>query len=129
MKGFLIGLLLIWSVDYNDSRTGFLLQEPQSRCPKIQVDAPPAIDADKGTLAFTVKLLGGDGTIPALTFKWTVHNGEISEGQGTATVTVINFDLCKKTLVALIEVGGLPEGCATTASSSMSVRCLPERIC
>ena len=126
MRLLLTGLLLlICGAGYNYSPSGSLSQDSQSKCPKIWIEAP--IYVDQRVLPFKVHLSGGDCTLPTPTYKWAVHGGEIKEGQATTSITVINFDVCKKTVTALIDVGGLPEGCSSTASASISVRCIPGR--
>ena len=91
----------------------------RSRCPKVIVECPE--DFSKDHLIFKAKLL--DSSVPeqSLTYKWTVHGGEIKDGQGTASVTVINYDLIKMSLHATVEVGGLPKSCVNQNTCTTSV--------
>jgi hypothetical protein len=120
MRSHFLGLVLLTCfVGHGDLASAFLSRASQSACPTVSVECPA--DIDKSELVFRVKLSGGNVT-EGLTFKWTVHGGEIKEGQGTSCVSITNFNLPQKTLTVAVEVGGLPEGCASTASCSISVR-------
>ena len=78
----------------------------------MQLKAPDSVPA--GTqIKITTTQVGG--TTP--TFKWSLTAGKIASGQGTANIVVDSTGLAGKTIVANLELGGLPSTCATTASS------------
>lgn len=78
-------------------------------CPQIDLLAPDNVTNLKNTV-FTVNVVGG----PEIKYAWSVENGEIISGQGTASITV-----------------GLPAN-ATTNRASVTVKLLglePEGFC
>ncbi len=98
--------------------TAVALRTSQSDCPTIMVEAPKDIDGSE--LVFRVKMAGGNVT-ESLTYKWTVYGGKMKEGQDTSSVTITNFDLRRESVTVVVEVGGLPSKCATSASCTTSV--------
>ena len=58
---------------------GVALGASQSNCPSIAVEAPKDIDGPE--LIFKVKVSGGKLTENTLTYRWSVYDGEIKEGQ------------------------------------------------
>ena len=81
-------------------------------CPTMQVKAPDSVPA--GTqIKITTTQVGG--TTP--TFKWSLTAGKIASGQGTPNIVVDSTGLAGSTIVANLELGGLPSTCATTATS------------
>ena len=119
MKSKLLSLVLVSSAWLNVHPVfAVYSSESQSVCPTIQVECTD--DIDKKVLVFKAKLSGGDVS-PSVTYKWSVHGGEIKDGQGTPTVTISNFTLRQKSLTVVVEVGGLPETCSSKASCTISV--------
>ena len=85
-------------------------------CPTISTSCPDTIEA--GTpLTFTATT----SSLPNLTYKWTVSEGRITEGQGTAYITVDTKKLEGKTVNATVEVGGMDPACPKTSSCSTQV--------
>ena len=120
MRVQLLGLvILICCVGQGNLAPPSLSRSSQSACPTVAIECPA--DIDKSVLLFKVKISGENVTNRALTYKWHVYGGEIKEGQGTSAVSIINFDLRRKTLTVVVDVCGLPEGCAGNASCSISV--------
>jgi hypothetical protein len=60
------------------------------------------------TVTFSVKISGGN--VPIEKYSWTVTNGKIIEGQGTATIKVNADELAGKMMTAGVELGG-PHKC------------------
>ncbi len=90
----------------------------QSDCSTISVEAPENIDSRE--LIFKVKIAGGKKE--TLTYKWSAYGGEIKTGQGTTSVTIVNFDLRRKSVTVVVELGGQPAKCESkTASCTISV--------
>jgi hypothetical protein len=81
-------------------------------CPAMQVKAPDSVPAGTQVKITTTQV---GGTTP--TFKWTVSAGKIASGQGTANIVVDSTGLAGSTIVASLELGGLPSTCATTGTS------------
>jgi hypothetical protein len=91
------------------------LHSSQSDCPRITVEAPKDIEGRE--LIFKVKVSGRKLTDSTLTYKWSVYGGEMKEGQGTSSVTIVNFDLRGKSVTVVVEVGGLPAKCKSNSAS------------
>jgi hypothetical protein len=120
MSTQLLGLVIFVCCFVQDNPTPALLTlSSQSACPTVAIECPS--DIDQNVLVFKVKISGEKLTNAALTYRWTVYGGEIREGQGTSAVSITNFDLRKKTLTVVVDVCGLPDGCARKASCSISV--------
>jgi hypothetical protein len=120
MSTQLLGLVILtWCLGQGNPTPASLARSSQSACPTVAVECPS--DIDKSVLVFKVKIAGEKLANSAMTYKWSVHGGEIREGQGTSAVSITNFDLRKKTLTVVVDVCGLPEGCAGNASCSISV--------
>lgn len=120
MRAQLLGLviLLCW-LGQGDPTAASLSRNSQTACPTVAVECPS--DIDTSVLRFKVTISGEKVTNQALTYKWSVHGGEIKEGQGTSVVSITNFDLRKNTLTVVVDVCGLPDGCGGNASCSVSV--------
>jgi hypothetical protein len=90
-----------------------------AECPQLVVSCPDELpDADKPYVA-KARITGADPN-QKLTYKWTVHGGEIVDGQGTESVNIRITDR-RKGVTATVEVGGLPENCSNTASCTLIV--------
>ncbi|MBA3464476.1 MAG: hypothetical protein H0T46_31380 [Deltaproteobacteria bacterium] len=86
----------------------------EADCPAIQVKAPDSVS--QGTKArVAATLVGGTGTP---TYKWTVSAGSVASGQGTAVITVDTSGLKGTSVVATLEIGGVPTQCATTSATA-----------
>lgn len=86
-------------------------------CPSISVEAVDERDTKR---AFTFKAnVSRHNTQSELTYNWKVDGGEIKEGQGTTTLTVINYQMPKTSLTVVVEINGLPKDCWNKASISI----------
>lgn len=120
MRARLLGLvILLCCLGQGNPTAASFSRCSQTGCPTVSVECPA--DIDKSVLRFKVKISGEKVMNQALTYKWSVHGGEIKEGQGTSVVSITNFDLRKETLTVVVDVCGLPEGCGGNASCSVSV--------
>jgi len=88
---------------------------PDPMCPTISVECSDSDDSS--TFRFTAK--AGSAPSDKLSFKWTVSAGTITAGQSTASIVVEKAGFGGRTFTAIVEVGGLPEGCENKASCSM----------
>ena len=120
MKGPVLGLILLVILG-SDAHwlAGTALTGLLSECPTLNVEAPK--DVDKSELIFKAIVSGPKLTNGSLKYKWSVDGGEMKDGQGTASVTIINFNLRKKSVTVVVEVEGLPARCASRASCTISV--------
>jgi hypothetical protein len=60
--------------------------QPQSKCPTLKLTCPDQANVG-ASLVFEVQVSGGDPKVKP-TFNWSVSNGSIKSGQGTAKVDV-----------------------------------------
>ena len=88
-------------------------------CPTIAVDCPQETEAGN-KVSFTVHVVVGSPA-PELTFNWTVDEGTILEGQGTARISVDSNKLEGKSMTATVEVSGIDPSCARTASCGSKI--------
>ncbi|MEP6742420.1 MAG: hypothetical protein ABJB61_07965 [bacterium] len=93
-------------------------QGPDSRhCPTIAVECPSALGSPKSiTFKANVK-----GTTSEIRYHWEVSAGTILEGQGTSSITVDTSGLGGQTITAAVDVSGLANVCAHTASCSSGI--------
>ena len=120
MKTQLAILILVLSLCNYAPRLPAVALHTLQDCPTITVEAPKDIDGRE--LIFKVKVSGPKLTGSTLTYKWSVYGGEMKEGQGTSSVTIVNFDLRRKSVTVVVEVGGLPANCkGNSASCTISV--------
>lgn len=89
-------------------------------CPTFDVSGGGVIEHGS-PFTFTVNFKE-DYDLSKLSFKWTVSGGKLFEGQGTTSIAVTDFR-SSENVTATIEVKGLPEGCANTASETGSCSC------
>lgn len=94
-----------------------------SNCPAVSVIGPSASVQIGKTATFSVSITGSSDdnleyvwSDDNLEYVWTVSSGKISEGQGTPTITVEITTI--STLMATVEVKGLPQGCNNTDSET-----------
>ncbi|MBP6025560.1 PKD domain-containing protein [Ferruginibacter sp.] len=104
-----------------------VLNVQAQKCPgAIVINASQSEVKQGQTVQFTVevtKLSAGQ----ALTYNWMVSSGEISSGQGTASIIVApsgGIGSCTVT----VELGGLAAGCSNTKSETIDVIKAPEKI-
>lgn len=90
----------------------------QSNCPNVSVSGPPNIIAMGEQHTFTANL-DKEAAKYQVKYFWTISGGQIIEGQGTNILKAIQKpDDFGKTLTAIVEIKGLPQGCSNTASAS-----------
>jgi hypothetical protein len=88
-------------------------------CPTIAVACSDEIGAGNKIVFTANTRIGEPATEP--TFKWTVDEGTIVEGQGTSTITVYATNLKGKTITATVEVSGIDPVCPKTASCTTKI--------
>src|SRR6185369_7907152 len=88
-------------------------------CPNVVVSAPEEVAAGDPVVFAAAVSVGSPP--PELTFHWTVSNGTITSGQGTALISVNSKSLEGKTIDATVEVGGIDPTCNRTASVSTRI--------
>src|SRR5437660_3366262 len=94
MKGPVLSLILLMILGIDAHwLAGSALTSLPSECPTLNVEAPK--DVDKSELIFKAIVSGPKLTNGSLKYKWSVDGGEMKDGQGTASVTIINFNLRK----------------------------------
>jgi hypothetical protein len=84
-------------------------------CPRITVDCSPSTTKPDEPSAITVHMEGGKAN-QKLTFRWTVANGTIVDGQGTLSIKVKGDARANTT--ATLEIEGLDRGCQHAVSCS-----------
>lgn len=89
-------------------------------CPTLNVECPDETH-NKDSLTFKLRVLEGEVPKQNISYEWKVSGGEIKSGQGTDCITVVNFDVEKKSLHVSVEVSGLPEGCPANYSCTIVV--------
>jgi hypothetical protein len=87
-------------------------------CPRITMECPTAVKRPDQPLTFLVHIEGRNAN-QKRTFRWTVSNGTIVEGQGTVSIKV-KGDTVASTTTATVEIEGLDSGCQHAASCSMT---------
>jgi hypothetical protein len=93
-------------------------------CPKVILHGPQGVIQPGKLLGFRVEV-ESNLREPELEYKWTVRNGQIASGQGTAQIEVALADGSHDLLVT-IQVQGLPKDCHNTASEMASWEPQPE---
>jgi len=105
----------------------FLLLHVQAQnCPtSITVTAPSEAIANT-TFQFIVQVKGLSSSSD-ISYNWSISYGTIVSGQGTPVITV---DPGKEagSCTATLELGGLPNSCNRTASSTTDIKWAPEKI-
>jgi hypothetical protein len=87
-------------------------------CPTLSVTGPPGISVPDEPITFTASI-GEEAKDYEIEYNWTIHGGEIVEGQGTTSVSVLR-NVQGQSLMVTVNVSGLPDGCSNTASESAS---------
>ena len=100
-----------------------------ANCPTITVTGPAGIVAPGDMATFVVSVDVPEAEKAKLVYLWSSDTGEIASGQWTASIAVRRQK--GQSLVATVEVAGLPAGCPNTASELMT-QCdglpIPEKI-
>src|SRR5687768_10037984 len=90
-------------------------QDPQSAsCPMISVTGPAGIVARNHIATYTASVGIDENQKQNLKYIWSTSTGEIVSGQGTASIEV--RQPVDQSIVATVEIGGLPAGCPNSAS-------------
>jgi len=94
--------------------------QPQAKCPTVRVVCADTVMV-KGDLLFVVEVSDGDPNVTP-TYNWTVSNGSIASGQGTATIKMdLNEVPGDSTVTATVDVGGFDRECSTSASCTTMI--------
>jgi hypothetical protein len=88
-------------------------------CPTISVSGNQNTGNDE-VISFTIDITGGTAA-GDITRNWTVSQGEIISGQGTAAIAVKIDEKMKGEVKASVEVGGLCAACLKTASATVRI--------
>ena len=92
-------------------------------CPEISVTGPSEDTKPGESMTFTANVNGGSQQ--NVTYHWKVSAGQITDGQGTPSITVSTTpDMAGTKVTATLKIGGPQEGCSCnlTASATASVR-------
>lgn len=90
----------------------------ENECPMIKVIPPENLIQLGNQMNFSVSLIG-DLKNSKPDYKWTVSNGEILDGQGTTAILVATTkEMDGQTVIATVEIKGLPDGCENSFSES-----------
>lgn len=119
MKSFLFILILIFAFCV----AAFAQTDKIPLCPSISVTGPAGVPKPDEPIVFT-EILSKEADKFNLQYNWTVVGGKIIEGQGSLSVKAIHKE-AGRNLTLTVEVNGLPEECARTASETSSAPCLP----
>lgn len=87
-----------------------------SNCPTISITGPSAVPQEGEPVTFTVNIDENASDLK-LNYVWSVSDGKILEGQGTAVITVEQGQNGSPTVT--VEIKGLPEGCENVFSESV----------
>lgn len=96
--------------------TTILAQGPE--CPVLNVTGPAGIPAPSSTWTFNLTV---SGNLEGLTYNWTTSFGKIVSGQGTRSIEFKLDQINGSSLTATVDVIGLPEGCVSSASETVSL--------
>jgi len=92
--------------------------EAKLECPTLSVSGPAGVSTPGESIEFVASV---SPSVPkSVQYKWTVHKGQIIDGQGTLRAKVLPVDL-HEGLTATIELIGLPENCPSVASETAVV--------
>lgn len=94
-------------------------QTENSPCPKISIQAPNnVIRSESGDPMVFTALVDDKREEEKFEYIWTVSAGKIVGGQGTPIVELDVKNLETQNITASVEVKGLPQNCAKTASDT-----------
>jgi len=94
------------------------LEDPEPKCPTVQVTAAPTVVAGSPA-TFTAVLTGTDPNVTP-TYNWSVTVGTITSGQGTPTITVATPAGSAGRMTATVEVLGYPAECGKLVASGVT---------
>ncbi len=92
-------------------------------CPKVAVETSPVAVIDGYPMVFSAKVTGADKS--KLRYRWTLSNGEILEGQGTAEIKVDTLGYQGEKIKASVTITGLSKRCGNRASATGFVKPKP----
>lgn len=96
----------------------------EDACPVLTVTEPSGVVAPGEDLIFTANVTGGSSDI---TYNWRVDKGTITEGQGTAAITVSTEGLLDDAVTVTVSItGGFLNTCDTEESGTGIVRSKPQ---
>ena len=87
-------------------------------CPRITVSGPAGITMQGETMIFEAMVTGMPQNL--IEYEWSVNQGEIIEGQGTAKIVVVGGEPGSN-VTATVRVRGVPAKCSGTASETAGV--------
>lgn len=119
MKQIIYTLILVFGFGFS-----VFGQTEKLPCPSVDVSGGGVAQPGE-RMSFTVSVVG-EAANSNLEYEWTVSQGAIVQGQGTASITVDTTGLSEPSLTATVEVKGLPENCLNT-DSEYSPYCPPRR--
>ena len=91
-------------------------------CPKIVLTAPDGDKITEGKKAvFSIKPPGKAYDKYSVTYNWSVSNGSITGGQGTASISVDTKGLKGESITVTVEVSGLRHDCSSVKSTTIEV--------
>jgi hypothetical protein len=100
-------------------------QSPVAACPEIMVTGPATTVQPGDDMNFYVTV--GNRLTSDYKYRWTINGGFILNGQDTSMIRVGTGGLANLNITASVMIGGLPEGCANSASKSGSILPLLQR--
>lgn len=87
-------------------------------CPKIELTGPATVTVPGDTLTFSANVTSES----SLNYNWTISAGTIVEGQNSPVVRVATTpEMVGLEVKATVEIKGLPENCANSASETAVV--------
>ncbi|CAN5309605.1 hypothetical protein BH20ACI2_BH20ACI2_28470 [soil metagenome] len=87
-------------------------------CPRVEVEGPAGITRQGDPMVFEAKVAGMAQNL--IEYEWSVSNGEITEGQGTAKIVVVGAEPGTN-VTATVRIKGLPSKCTDSASETARV--------
>lgn len=96
--------------------------EPNVGCPEFMIVGPAGVWMPEETVSFQASV---SGSLPdSAKFVWTVNGGTIIAGQGTPTITMLIDKTAGDTIVARLNIEGLPSNCTSEVTDSITI-CIP----
>src|SRR5687768_13986812 len=86
-----------------------LTAQQTTSCPHVTITGPAGVTAPGETATYQVSVNLSENQKLQLEYVWSTTAGEIVRGQGTTSIEVRRE--LGRTMVATVEVRGLPEGC------------------
>lgn len=109
-------LCVLITAGYSEAQNGVLAKP--TGCPAISVSGPSGVTSPGDYFYFSASV---DPAVPDLKFRWEISLGQISQGQSTEYIRVLNSkEMAGYSLMATVTISGLPIGCPNTASESVS---------